>query len=62
MCETVVRDFAATANGSGEIVLQYATIRDTAKSSGVETFSGATSTSAPTVAAAERNWVLVHRL
>ncbi|HXU80852.1 MAG TPA: PQQ-dependent sugar dehydrogenase [Polyangia bacterium] len=34
--KAVVRDFSATANASGQIVVQYTTVTDNAKSSGIE--------------------------
>jgi len=50
--KALVRDFTAAANGSGQIVLQYSTIRDNAKSSGLEILSGPVTSTPPTVATA----------
>ena len=41
--KAVVRDFSAQANGSGQIVVQYSSVVDYAKSSGLEILSGAPS-------------------
>jgi len=46
--KAIVEQFTATANSSGQIVIQYVTVTDNAKSSGIEILSGG-SCSAPTV-------------
>ena len=48
--KAVVRDFAANANGSGQIVVSYTTVTDNAKSSGIELLSAGGASAAPTVA------------
>src|SRR5260370_19622290 len=49
--KAIVEQFTATANSSGQIVIQYVTVKDNAKSSAIEIISGGgyfTSPSAPT--------------
>ncbi len=46
----VVRDFAATADSSGKISIQYTSLVDNAKSSGIEILSSATATNHPPAA------------
>jgi beta-galactosidase len=49
----VVRDFAATANGSGQVVVEYVNVHNNAKCSGIEVFaSSGQPNAAPTVATA----------
>ncbi len=40
--KAIVREFTATANGSGQIVIQYTTVVDNAKSSGIEVYGAPT--------------------
>src|SRR5262249_55926092 len=48
--KAITRDFTATANAVGQLVVQYTTVRDNAKSSGIEVLSLAPSGPPPTVA------------
>ncbi len=45
--KAIVEQFTATANSSGQIAIQYVTVKDNAKSSGIEIISGAGSCTAP---------------
>lgn len=44
----IVRQFSATASGGGQIVIQFSTVVDNAKSSGIEILPGSTPTPTPT--------------
>lgn len=53
--KALVRDFSATANAGGQIAVQYTTVADNAKSSGIEILAGTTPpppNQAPTIASA----------
>jgi hypothetical protein len=45
--KAIVEQFTATANSSGQIVIQYVTVKDNAKSSGIEIISGASCAAPP---------------
>ena len=45
--KAIVEQFTAIANSSGQIVIQYVTVTDNAKSSGIEILSGSSSCTAP---------------
>ncbi len=44
----IVKQFTATADGSGSITIQFATVKDNAQVSGIEVLGGTSSTPAPT--------------
>jgi len=44
----IVKQFTATAEGSGSITIQFATVKDNAQVSGIEVLGGTSSTPAPT--------------
>lgn len=46
--KALIEQFSATANGSGQIVIQFSTVVDNAKASGIEILQGATPTPTPT--------------
>lgn len=46
--KALIRQFNATANGSGQIIIQYSTVVDNAKSSGIEIIPASTPTPTPT--------------
>ncbi|HEY1353574.1 MAG TPA: malectin domain-containing carbohydrate-binding protein [Ktedonobacteraceae bacterium] len=46
--KAVVRQFSATANGSGQIIIQFSTVVDNAKSGGIEIIPGSAPTPTPT--------------
>ncbi len=46
--KAIVRQFSAAANGSGQIVIQFSTVVDNAKASGIEILQGASPTPTPT--------------
>jgi hypothetical protein len=48
----LVRDFSAVASSSGQITIQYVTVVDNAKSSGIEILTSTSSNQAPTIATA----------
>jgi beta-glucanase (GH16 family) len=50
--KAVVRDFAASANASGQIAIAFTTVVDNAKVSGIEVLTGGAANQAPTVAIA----------
>jgi len=48
----LVRDFSAVASSAGQITIQYVTVVDNAKSSGIEILTSTSSNQAPTIATA----------